>query len=202
MDHLALQGLQGEKLVRGSREAKAETYEAIVTNAARLFRERGIDGTSVADVMDAAQKTHGGFYRHFASKDDLLATALVSAFNEMMTWIDTGFVGTAQQDRLGGFVQNYLSTDHIAHAGNGCPIAALATEVARGSPTVRETFGAGVQRMVEKLAAAFDGPLAERRRRATQSLVMAAGALIIARAADAETGEIVIAAARDCISSL
>ena len=76
--------------MRQSREAKAETYQSVVGEASRLFRANGIDGTSVADVMKAAKKTHGGFYRHFDSKESLLLAALRTAFEDMLAMAHGG----------------------------------------------------------------------------------------------------------------
>jgi len=180
--------------MRQSREAKAETHDAIVAEASRLFRERGIDGTSVADVMGAARKTHGGFYRHFDSKEALLVAALDAAFDSMLTIMDEGFDATESGDRLGSFLAAYLSPALVEDVGGGCPVAALAGDVRRSAPGVRQLFGQGTQRIISRLAAALDGSKAERKRRATQAFAMAVGAVMIARASDPETATEVLAA--------
>ena len=188
--------------MRQSREVKAETRAAIVEQASHLFRERGIDRTSVADVMQAAQKTHGGFYRHFATKEALLATALARAFAGMMDNLETGLAQTGSGDVLSAFAAYYLSPQMVGDVGAGCPVAALSGEVARGSPEIRHGFGSGVDRFIATLAAALDGSPEVRQRRAAQAFAMAAGAVMIARASDTGTAATVLDAARAGIATL
>ncbi len=182
--------------MRQSREAKAETHQAIVTEAARLFRERGIEGTSVGDVMQAASKTHGGFYRHFDSKESLLAASLETAFADMLAFMSEGFAHTPRDEAVPRFITAYLSPSMVENVGGGCPVAALAGDALRSTEAVREVFGAGTRRMIQTIANTLEGPEAERTQRAAQIFAMAAGALMIARASDADTAEMMLQAAR------
>jgi TetR/AcrR family transcriptional repressor of nem operon len=182
--------------MRQTREAKAATHDVIVTRAARLFRARGIEGTSVADVMQAAERTHGGFYRHFDTKDALLQSVLKSAFTDMCSLMQAGFADSDAANALDGFLAHYLSPDRVANVADGCPIAALAGDIARSSDTLKTEFGEGVREAISTLADALDGPVETRMQRATRAFAMAAGAVMIARASDPETGELVLTEAR------
>lgn len=182
--------------MRQSREAKAETHQAIVAAAARRFRERGIEGTSVGDVMQAANRTHGGFYRHFTSKDDLLLAALGRAFEEMLGVVEQGLSEVPSQHALGAFVLSYTAPERVQDVAGGCPVAALSNDVLRSTEAVQAEFGRGVHAMIASLAAHLDGPEAEREARAARAFAMAAGAVMIARASDPETAAIVLSAVR------
>ncbi|WP_421848342.1 TetR/AcrR family transcriptional regulator [Novosphingobium sp.] len=183
--------------MRQSREAKAETHQAIVAAAARQFRDRGIEGTSVGDVMQAANRTHGGFYRHFDSKEDLLVAALGRAFEEMLGVLDQGLSELPPQRALEGFLRSYTAPERVQDVAGGCPVAALSNDVLRSTGAVQAEFGRGVRAMIGTLAAHLDGPEADRDARAARAFAMAAGAVMIARASDPETAEIVLGAVRD-----
>src|SRR5271156_369526 len=107
----------------------AEKHKRILTEAARLFRERGFDGAGVADIMQAAGLTHGAFYAHFPSKDALEAEAVEQAFAQSDRKI---YKLTANaDDPKSAFLDSYLSVAHRDHPGSGCAIATLGPEVAR-----------------------------------------------------------------------
>lgn len=194
--------------MRQSRAAKAETHQTIVTEAARLFRARGIERTSVADVMQAAEKTHGGFYRHFATKEALLESALDAAFAHMIGTMTAGFARTAPADALHAFARYYLGEAHVANSGEGCPVAALASEVARAGEGLRQAFGAGTHGVIDRIAQALAGsatpPPADSTewQRAAQGFAMAAGALMMARASDPATAARVLDAARTALAAI
>lgn len=183
--------------MRQSREAKAETHQAIVAAAARQFRERGIEGTSVGDVMQAANRTHGGFYRHFESKEDLLVAALGRAFGEMLEVMDRGLADVPADRALGGFVRSYTAAPRVKDVAGGCPVAALSNDVLRSTEAVQAEFGRGVRAMIGALAKHLDGPAAEREARAARAFAMAAGAVMMARASDPATAALVLEAVRD-----
>lgn len=182
--------------MRQSREVKAETHLAIIAEASRLFRERGIDGTSVADVMQAAEKTHGGFYRHFDSKEQLLVASLDKAFNGIIADIESGFSRVPREKSISQFLAAYLSSRAVAEVGAGCPVAALSGDAMRSTEAVKRVFGTGARRIIDTIAEAMDGPEDEKRRRAARAFAMAAGALMIARASDPATAAFVLDAAR------
>src|SRR5438309_10615084 len=106
-----------------------ENRARIVETASTLFRERGYDGVSVADLMAAAGFTHGGFYKHFESKADLMAEAAASGFSQSIANI-TGVDGAA-------FVREYLSRKHRDALGKGCTLAALSGDAARQPKSIK-----------------------------------------------------------------
>src|SRR6476620_3343198 len=112
-----------ETMMRRAQEDKARSHQCILDSAARLIRERGVDGAGVAEVMKDAGMTAGGFYRHFATKEDLVAAAVDAAFEQTL-----GRFGThdEQAKAVTEFERFYLSEMHVANRGYGCPIAALA----------------------------------------------------------------------------
>ena len=112
-------------------EHKAEIRQKIVKDASRRVRTQGLSGAAVASVMQDAGLTHGGFYKHFTSKDELLLESLSSGFAE----IADSLTEAAKRARPGtawkAIVKFYLSAEHCDHAEAGCPLAALAPELAR-----------------------------------------------------------------------
>lgn len=182
--------------MRASLEEKARSHDRIIASAARLFRRDGTQAASVGDVMNDAGLTHGGFYKHFNSKDALLAAALDRAFDEIFAMVEQGSAeqGPATAARFRAF---YLSDGHVAAPSIGCPIAALGNDVARGSDLLKTRFGAGVRRVIDMLAQGIRGPRHTRQAQATRQLAMMAGAIMIARASDPETARAVLAACRD-----
>ena len=158
-----------------SREQMAENRLRILDSASRLFREQGFEAVTVADVMKAAGLTHGGFYGHFASKDDLVAQTLAHALKASL--------GKASD--LHAFIDRYLSPDHRDNPGKGCPTAGLAAETRHESPAALAAMTAGVRAQIEEVGRALpDMGDAERRRNAIGSWAAMVGAVILARAID------------------
>lgn len=183
--------------MRVSQEEKDRSHQRIVENAARLMRERGIEATGVADVMAAAGLTHGGFYRHFGTKEELLTAALEAAFDQMMSELDPAAVRTEPSTSpLASYEALYLSDGHVRNPGIGCPVAALAGDVGRGSSTLKSAFSAGFNLLVTRLSLLMKGSDRKRREQAARRLAMMAGAVMIARASDAKTAREVLEACR------
>jgi len=172
-----------------SKSAKDRSHKRIVASAARMARERGVEGASVADVMGDAGLTHGGFYRHFETKEALLDAAVQAAFDQVIEYLD----GSSPGD---GFRALYLSEGHVDNPGIGCPVATIGSEIARGSDAMKRTFGAGARRMLDALAKGVGGAPEERSAAATRELAMLVGAVVIARASDPETARAVLSACR------
>src|SRR5436190_5640571 len=119
-----------------SREQAAQNRERILDAAAQLFRERGFDGIGVADLMKEAGLTHGGFYGHFSSKDDLIAQATAGELTRSLgQW--SKVAERAPGDPLAAIAAAYLTSAHRDDPGTGCVIAALGPDVARQSKPVR-----------------------------------------------------------------
>src|SRR6266851_2446146 len=116
--------------MRKSRIEAAKTRERIVTAAAAEFRQHGIAATGLADLMKAAGLTHGGFYRHFASKDQLVAEACSAAIATMTERVASSASRERGRKGLEAAVADYLSTEHRDNPRDGCPLAALGSEMA------------------------------------------------------------------------
>src|SRR5436189_3690589 len=117
---------------------KSQTRDRIVRNAARKLRAEGLSGSGVASVMKASGLTVGGFYKHFRSKDELLADAIAQGFAESSEKIHSSLQSVPREDRWKELVRLYLSTGHCDRPDTGCPIAALAPEIARTKLRVRK----------------------------------------------------------------
>lgn len=167
-----------------SKTQAAEHRAGIVDAAARLYREKGLSGVGVAEITRDAGLTHGGLYRHFASKDALAREACLRAFE----WTITPLDGLEQDGeasataRLQAMVDSYLSADHRDHPGEGCPAAALATDAARAGPEMSEVFAQGVERNIQRFMRVLDGQPAQKRARSMVMLSSMVGALALARA--------------------
>jgi TetR/AcrR family transcriptional repressor of nem operon len=166
--------------MRVSTEEKERSRARILAAAGRLFRENGVQGASVADIMREAGMTHGGFYRHFADKDALLAASLSEAFESFAEPLDDASVDHAVA--VAEFRARYLSTDHLATPGQGCPAATLGPDIARTDTAVRAAFSHGVNRVIEGLARG-NGPAKASRADAIRDLAMLVGAMVLARGA-------------------
>lgn len=169
-----------------SREQFAENRERILDVASTLFREKGFDGIGIADIMKAAGMTHGGFYRHFESKDDLIDQASQKALARGASyWDHTIGDDDSAHTALTRLLQMYLSEAHRDARGKGCSIAALSADAARQSGTIRKTFEHGMELLVDKLTALMSGRTrAVRRRKALASFSQMMGALVLSRAVD------------------
>ena len=166
--------------MRVTREKAAENRARIVETASRLFRERGFDGVGLDAIMKEAGLTHGGFYGHFSSKEDLAAEAVARALEQ----------GAGLQSRytnVADFVSDYLSESHFADRANGCVLAALGGDMARRGGGIRSGVTSYVRNALERLAGLFRGTAAARRRRAITTLAGVVGAMTLARAIEDPT---------------
>ena len=168
-----------------SKTQAAENRAGIVDAAARLYREKGLSGVGVAEITRDAGLTHGGLYRHFASKDALAREACLRAFEWTITPLD-GLApdgDASPADRLQALVDSYLSTSHRDHPGEGCPAAALATDAARAGPEMSEVFAQGVERNIQRFMRVLEGEQpAQQRARTIAMLSGMVGGLALARA--------------------
>ncbi len=180
-----------------SRAQAAQNRERIVDVAARLFRERGYDGIGVADLMHGAGLTHGGFYGHFASKQDLLTEACRrGADASVERW--RRLRDAAPDQALSQIIASYLSPAHRDGPGQGCTVAALGADVARLSTSARDMMTKGIEDQIAILAGLMrDGTDHERRAQAVAAYATMVGAMVLARAvgAPALSDEILQAAA-------
>src|SRR5437016_11896802 len=126
-------------------EHKTRTRDRIVRNAARKLRAEGLRGPGVASVMKASGLTVGGFYKHFRRKDELLADAIAEGFSESGEKIYSSLQNVPREHRWKELVRLYLSPEHCDHPETGCPVAALAPEMARAKLGVRKRIAGLIQ---------------------------------------------------------
>lgn len=171
--------------MRYSKEHKAETRQQILVQAARHFLQDGIAGTGIAGLMAEAGLTHGGFYAHFKSKDDLVAAAITSGFGHSRA----ALAREAEKAGLDGIIRLYLSRRHRDTPGKGCIAALLSQEIARQPKKVRAAFTAEVAELLQLIAELLPVPEGrrrlsreERQDRAVMILGSMMGSLQLARA--------------------
>jgi TetR/AcrR family transcriptional regulator, transcriptional repressor for nem operon len=175
--------------MRVSRAKAAEHRDRIIDAAGALFRAKGFGGIGVADIMKAADLTHGGFYGHFTSKDDLVAQASHRAMaRAAANW--TKLVEAAPDNPYAALLEHYLSPKHRDDPSKGCAFAALGNDAARSGKVVRKAFAEGLAPLIDILAQSIPGKSiagkskAARRRKAVAAMATLVGALTLARAVE------------------
>ncbi|HEX2242451.1 MAG TPA: TetR/AcrR family transcriptional regulator [Gammaproteobacteria bacterium] len=167
-----------------SRAEAAQNRERIIEVAARLFRERGFEGIGVAELMNFAGLTHGGFYGHFASKEDLMAQACARALEGSLDALHQ-VAERGGGNALSAVASAYLSPAHRDRPGEGCALAALGAEAARHGSPVRGVFTQGVRSLADRLTRLVPGKSKRaKRERALAIFASMVGALVLARAVD------------------
>lgn len=178
-------------------EQKAETHEKILATAARSFRKHGSERNGIGQVMKELGLTKGGFYRHFDSKGDLYAAALARAFEELGNRMIAVAEAAPEDKRLRVMIEDYLSAKHLNTPGTGCPLAALAPEIARQPLEIRKRINQSMLALRERLLPYIPGHTVEEKRAHFFDLFPGmAGVLVTARAiADRHGRERMLAAA-------
>jgi TetR/AcrR family transcriptional repressor of nem operon len=182
--------------MRVSREQASRNREAVVQTAARLFREHGVGGVGIADLMHATGLTHGGFYKQFVSKAELMVEATDRAMAENRENLGDRKGGDGHVD-LPRIAAGYLSKRHRDASGQGCAFAALAAEAARGGAELKDAFTRGLLAHRDLLQPGVAGKdAAERSKQTLLILSTMVGALLLARAVNDEalSAEILAAA--------
>ncbi|MEM8878038.1 MAG: helix-turn-helix domain-containing protein [Pseudomonadota bacterium] len=167
---------------RVSEVEKQRSHNRILDAAARLFRENGIEPTSVADVMKAAGMTHGGFYRHFGSKEDLVAAAFRHAVDDVVSDMEKAASSDERARERIDYIAKYLSKAHIEGRGQGCPLAAMATELVRTDGAPRQEGAAASTRMASLLQTQPGNDQGQ----GLAAMALMLGAITLARLVDAE----------------
>lgn len=165
-------------------EHKERTRVRLLTEAAIMLREEGPHGLSVATLMKRQGLTHGGFYAHFASKDELIECAIDAMFERTCERFRVKTKGEAAEAALTNYITYYLSPSHYNRPGQGCPIPATAADVSRLEPEARKRFEAGVNALASLIAAEFERlnhPAGEALNLALGLLSDMSGAVIMAR---------------------
>jgi TetR/AcrR family transcriptional repressor of nem operon len=183
-------------------KAQAQDNRAhVVQTASALFRERGYDGVSVAELMAAAGFTHGGFYKQFRSKADLMAESAACGMAQTAAL-------AAGMDRP-AFVRSYLSRAHRDTRAAGCTMAALGADAARQPKAVRAAFAEGIEHLLQALEKEVSAPeqtgpgvageMGEVRAHAIDTLAHAVGALVLSRACpdDSPLADEILSVCRD-----
>jgi len=185
--------------MRYSAGHKQQTSERILRAAGRLFRKQGYAATGVDAVMKSADLTAGGFYSHFRSKEDLLAEALDAIFRSAKNDRPEQLSRLRGREWLQAFATFYLSTQHRDAADSGCPMPALAAEVARVGGKPREVFERHLRRVFDSIAEQFDGEHPDRER-AIRTMALCLGGLTLARAVnDGALSEEILGACREAV---
>ncbi|MBN3823786.1 TetR/AcrR family transcriptional regulator [Burkholderia sp. Ac-20384] len=182
-----------------SRTQSVKNRSHIVETASVLFRERGYDGVGVAELMAAAGFTHGGFYRHFQSKGDLMTEAVTCGIAQT--------VAASDGLDIAGFVQRYVSREHRDGRSTGCTMAALSGDAARQPAAVKAAFADGIESAVAAIlehdgvvgVGAADQP--EARAKIVDTLAHLVGAIVLSRACpdDSPLADEILAASRNAI---
>jgi TetR/AcrR family transcriptional repressor of nem operon len=151
-----------------------------------MLRERGLEAASIADVMHAAGMTHGGFYKHFKSKKELVGAAVRFAFDEIIERFACREATGGRDAALAAYAEEYLSAAHIAHAGAGCPVAALGADAGRNNSCLSAEFIDGTEKLIRRIGqtgeAASDDDEQHARAAAIRTLTQLVGVVVVARA--------------------
>src|SRR5260370_27702345 len=167
---------EGHSFIGHAKEDKRAKHARIVTVAGRRFRERGVEGIGVADVMNEAGVTVGGFYKHFESRDELVVEALATAFKDLDVWEE-------HTEGLPQLLQNYLTEAHRDAPGTGCAMGALLGDMTRGSKSARAVYTERVKRSLAFSSALLpSSPHSDKRGPALLILSALLGALNLSRA--------------------
>jgi AcrR family transcriptional regulator len=170
---------------RPAASRKEATHDRIVETAARAIRRSGYGGTGVAEIMKEAGLTHGGFYAHFESREEMLAEAADRAGADGMALLARVAAAAPPKKALEAMLRAYLSKEHIEGAETGCAIAALGSEMPRQAPKVRRVATRRIKEMIDLVARQspnWGKPGAHER--ALVTVAAALGALVLARAVD------------------
>lgn len=172
-----------------SQEDKAVTHRRILEVASARVREAGIEKPAIGELMKAANLTHGGFYRHFSSREDLVDEAIQRALADgAARMADTVALDNGADAALHGLVEAYLSEQHRDEVSGSCAVATLASDVARASDRARTAYTRQVEDYLEIIESALDDPDPTRRRRqALVDLSALVGAVLMARAVNSPT---------------
>lgn len=174
--------------MRKSKTEAAETRQRIVKAAADEFRRKGLAGTGLSELMAAASLTHGGFYKHFESKDHVAAEAIAHALNTMIDSLEEDAASAQRGNGLKAIFGRYLVPKHRDEPENGCALAALGSEIARSGGGIRHEATAGYKRLVEAISQQLSGSTSEQARDSATAIVSAmVGAVVLSRLVDDPT---------------
>lgn len=168
--------------MRYSKDHKSQTRQKIVQVASKEFRKRGFDGIAISDLMSELELTHGGFYRHFPTKESLYAETLSFSIEDVQKTL-VASIREVETPTLRDIITQYLSFEHAQNVAGGCPVAALSADVARQSSSIHAVFEQALASYMARFMPLMKGKNDDERRR--QFLVLfsgMAGTLSVARA--------------------
>ena len=169
-----------------SKAQKAKTHKRIVAIASKRFREKGLAGFGIAELMKEAGLTVGGFYKHFDSRDELVAEAVSSAFGDWQRRVDAAASGGPSAS-FAELIDDYLSDVHRKNPGTGCAFSALSPEIARSDERTRALTSEQLRKDLELIAALLQGKdKRAARSRAILTFSALVGAMVLARAVSDE----------------
>lgn len=187
--------------MRYDAEHRGRTREKIVSEAAGAIRAKGPEGVGVAALMKRAGLTHGGFYAHFESKDELVSEAIALMFAQAAKRFDRDLAAADPRAALAAYVDFYLSKRHRDARDSGCPVAALSTDIGRLEPESRERFGTGIATLTRWIGDALAKlGLADADAAGASMLAEMVGALTLSRAvADPDQSDLILARSQAAI---
>ncbi len=201
--YMSQEAVPGRFPMGRSQLEKQKTHEKIVETASKRLREEGLEGIGVANLMKEAGLTVGGFYKHFASRDDLVAEAIQSAFDSWGRKLEAEGVNPAEMTAA-DVADRYVSADHRDNPGEGCPFAALTSDISRSGEKARGIGTDGLRRNFASLASKAAGADdSERRRRAIMAFAMMTGGVGLARiSSDEVLSAEILATVRDFVADI
>ena len=187
--------------MRKSREEAAATRERIVDAAAREFRQNGIAETGLNDLMRAAGLTHGGFYKHFESKDQVVDEAIKRSFEQTLADMESSTERKTPKAALSTLITKYLSTNHRDCVGEACPLSSLGTDLRRVDKHAGDTATDGLKAIIALVAKQItDVPPDEAQKRAYAIVAAMVGGVVLSRIANnAHLSEMILRETRKLI---
>lgn len=168
--------------MRYDADHKARTHQRIVRNASRQLRAKGLNGPAVATLMKAAGLTHGGFYKHFGSRDDLVAEGIEEALLELRDVLLKAAEQEVRAEGWKGMIRSYLSVERCDRPDEGCPIAALAPDMARTRPALKRRIAGAILKFREAVLPFMPGRSTEEKGASFLAIFTSmVGAIAIAR---------------------
>ncbi len=161
------------------------TRQKMILAGARAFRENGVDGVGIAQVMSGIGRTHGGFYAHFPDRDAFVAESTRHAATESLALIDWAIekANKSKTHAVETIIQVYLSDEHLNDVENGCLLPSLTIDLARQAESVRSAFSDSLRLIFQRVADVMPGSDADGRMESGMALISSlAGALMLARA--------------------
>lgn len=183
--------------MRYDAEHKQRTRQRVLQEAAKAIRLHGPDKIGIATLMSQVGLTHGGFYAHFKSKDDLVAESIAHMFDERAQVLRKSTEGVSPEQGLTNYIDVYLSAKHRDHREIGCPLVALSGDLARMPAAARKRFEVGVQGMYDAVGRQLEAMARPDATSLARALVTEmVGAMTLARAISAEMSNRVLADAK------